>query len=275
MDLIEVRLGNDPSINNAASIAFLFEYEDVKIAFFAGAKPPVCINGLKKLKIDLPYKVDLLKLSHHGSKSNTFDALLENLRTKIYMLSTNGSRQKVPNKVVVAHLLKNTPESQITLACNYDWWENAYYGKYFTDKDRETYIDRNKLKLVRLDEFRKNIRVCEGDGEQADSYRPELYFSTAQLNTVAFSSFFSRALTADNIDFRTIFIDDPIGHFDDMNILGFTDLIRSILETNDCQIIMYTHDEKIFKILERKLNSDYYSSCFRRLPESDAITWSV
>ena len=275
MDLMEVRLGNDPSINNAASIAFLFEYEDVKIAFLAGAKPPVCINGLKKLKIDLPYKVDLLKLSHHGSKSNTFDALLENLRTKIYMLSTNGSRQKVPNKVVVAHLLKNTPESQITLACNYDWWENAYYGKYFTDKDRETYIDRNKLKLVRLDEFRKNIRVCEGDGEQADSYRPELYFSTAQLNTVAFSSFFSRALTADNIDFRTIFIDDPIGHFDDMNILGFTDLIRSILETNDCQIIMYTHDEKIFKILERKLNSDYYSSCFRRLPESDAVTWSV
>lgn len=131
------------------------------------------------------------------------------------------------------------------------------------------------LSFNERDEPQLHIRVCEGDGEQADSYRPELYFSTAQLNTVAFSSFFSRALTADNIDFRTIFIDDPIGHFDDMNILGFTDLIRSILETNDCQIIMSTHDEKIFKILERKLNSDYYSSCFIRLPESEAITWSV
>lgn len=141
----------------------------------------------------------------------------------------------------------------------HDFMKNVEYDLSFNE--------RNEPQL--------HIRVCEGDGEQADSYRPELYFSTAQLNTVAFSSFFSRALTAENIDFRTIFIDDPIGHFDDMNILGFTDLIRSILETIDCQIIMSTHDEKIFKILERKLNSDYYSSCFIRLPESDAVTWSV
>ena len=141
----------------------------------------------------------------------------------------------------------------------HDFMKNVEYNLSFNDKD----------------EPQLHIRVSEGNGEQTDFYRPELYFSTAQLNTVAFSSFFSRALTADNIDFRTIFIDDPIGHFDDMNILGFTDLIRSILETNDCQIIMSTHDEKIFNILERKLNDDYYSSCFIRLPESEAITWNI
>lgn len=141
----------------------------------------------------------------------------------------------------------------------HDFMKNVEYDLSFNEKD----------------EPQLHICVCEGAGEQADSYRPELYFSTAQLNTVAFSSFFGRALTADNIDFRTIFIDDPIGHFDDMNILGFTDLIRSILEINDCQIIMSTHDEKIFRILERKLNRDYYSSCFIRLPESEAVTWGV
>ena len=151
-DLMKERLAYDSSINNAASIAFLFEYEDVKIAFLADAKPSVCMKGLKKLKMELPYKVDLLKLSHHGSKSNTSDVLLKNLRTGIYMLSTNGNRQNVPNKVVVAHLLKNTPESEITLACNYDWWETTYHGKYFTDKDKENYINRNKLKLLLLDE---------------------------------------------------------------------------------------------------------------------------
>ena len=139
----------------------------------------------------------------------------------------------------------------------HDFMKNVEYDLSFNEKD----------------EPQLHIRVCEGEGEQADFYRPELYFSTAQLNTVAFSSFFSRALIADNIEFRTIFIDDPIGHFDDMNILGFTDLIRSILETNDCQIIMSTHDEKIFRILERKLNSDYYSSCFIQLLESKAISW--
>lgn len=117
------------------------------------------------------------------------------------------------------------------------------------------------------------IHVLEDKDGGSDSYRPEWYFSTAQLNTVAFSSFFSRALKAKDLDFRTIFIDDPIGHFDDMNVLGFADLIRSILELSDCQIIMSTHDEKIFEILERKLSDEYYSSCFIRLPESKAVTW--
>lgn len=159
-DLMKERLGNDPSVNNAASIAFLFEYEGVSIAFLADAKSTVCIQGLKKFKIKLPCKVDVLKLSHHGSKSNTSDALLKSLKTEIYMLSTNGNKQKVPNKAVVAHLLKNTPKHEVTLACNYDWWETIYQGKYFTDKDRETYIDENKLKLFLLDE--NGLQVKDG-----------------------------------------------------------------------------------------------------------------
>lgn len=117
------------------------------------------------------------------------------------------------------------------------------------------------------------IYVREDKDGDASSYRPEWYFSTAQLNTVAFSSFFSRALLAKDLGFSTIFIDDPIGHFDDMNVLGFADLIRSILELSDCQIVMSTHDEKVFRILERKLNNEYYSSCFIRLPESRAVIW--
>lgn len=123
------------------------------------------------------------------------------------------------------------------------------------------------------DEPQLYIQVKEQLGEETDSYRPEWYFSTAQLNTVAFSSFFGRALSAQSLALRTIFIDDPISHFDDMNILGFADMIRSILETIDCQIIMSTHDEKIFGILERKLSDQYYSSCFIRLPVCEAVEW--
>lgn len=114
------------------------------------------------------------------------------------------------------------------------------------------------------------IQVKDDKGQGA--YRPEWYFSTAQLNTVAFSSFFGRALTAENLSLSTIFVDDPIGHFDDMNILGFADLMRSVLEVNDCQIILTTHDEKVFRILERKLNPEYYSAKFITLPRSDAVS---
>lgn len=60
-----------------------------------------------------------------------------------------------------------------------------------------------------------------------------------------------------------------------MNILGFADLIRSVLEKHDGQIVVSTHDEKVFRILERKLDSKYYSSCFIRLPECEAVTREV
>lgn len=116
------------------------------------------------------------------------------------------------------------------------------------------------------------IRVSELDEiENKDSYRPEWFFSSAQLNMVAFSSFFSRALQAKDLSLNTIFIDDPIGHFDDINILGFADLLRSVLEAYDCQIVIATHDDKVFNILERKLSNEYYNSKFIRLPEDCVV----
>lgn len=116
------------------------------------------------------------------------------------------------------------------------------------------------------------IRVSSVKGSDSeDSYRPECFFSSAQLNMVAFSSFFSRALQAKGLPLSTIFIDDPIGHFDDINILGFSDLLRSVMEVHDCQIVLTTHDEKVFQILERKLSNKYYSSKFIKLPEDCII----
>ena len=42
----------------------------------------------------------------------------------------------------------------------------------------------------------------------------------------------------------------------------------------DVQIIMTTHDSKIFDIMQRKLNCKYHSSRFYRLPE-DLVTLDV
>lgn len=128
----------------------------------------------------------------------------------------------------------------------HDFMKNVDYHLSFNEKDEpQLYILVNE----------------QSDGEET-SYRPEWYFSTAQLNTVAFSSFFGRALSTNNLAFRTIFVDDPISHFDDMNVLGFADMIRSIMESMNCQIIMSTHDRKVYNILRRKLDEQYYSSCF-------------
>ena len=104
------------------------------------------------------------------------------------------------------------------------------------------------------------ISVSDGTNE----LRPEWFFSTAQLNTLVFSSFFSRALDS-TLPLKTIFIDDPIAHFDDMNILGFADLMRCLIMETQFQFIMSTHDRKIFNIMKRKLPPEYYRTKFIEL----------
>ncbi len=158
--LMKGKLGYDSSVNNEASIAFLFEYDGIRISFLADSKPAVCMRGLKELGVQMPYHVDVMKLSHHGSRNNTSDMLLKNLETEAYMLSTNGHRKKVPNKVTIAHLLKNAGGKKVCLFCNYDWWETAYHGKFFTSDDKKTFITTNYLELFLPDE--NGVTVKEG-----------------------------------------------------------------------------------------------------------------
>lgn len=167
----------------------------------------------------------------------------------------NESKEILKKKL--AEYFSQTIISEIFQKINpHQTMKNIKYELDFSDEDKpELYI-----RVSELDEIKNK-----------DSYRPEWFFSSAQLNMVAFSSFFSRALQAKDLSLNTIFIDDPIGHFDDLNILGFADLLRSVLEAYDCQIVIATHDEKVFNVLQRKLSNEYYNSKFIRLPEDCVI----
>lgn len=91
---------------------------------------------------------------------------------------------------------------------------------------------------------------------------PQLFYSSAQLNTVALSIFLGEAVSNQNFKLKTLFIDDPIGHFDDINILGFVDLLRTMVSKYGWQIIISTHDEVLFNILNKKISSKFYKSKF-------------
>ncbi|MNC56119.1 hypothetical protein D3C75_1056930 [compost metagenome] len=62
-------------------------------------------------------RLDLVKLSHHGSQYNTSSDLLGLLDAPIYIVSTDGSRHGLPNKRTVARLIKST---QGNVYFNYD-----------------------------------------------------------------------------------------------------------------------------------------------------------
>lgn len=55
-------------------------------------------------------------------------------------------------------------------------------------------------------------------------------------------------------------MDDPIQNLSDVNILSFIDVLRSLINEHDKQIVISTHDEKFFRLLQNKLPEKYCNS---------------
>lgn len=162
-DLINCELPpEDHNISNNASIAFIFEYDDVKIAFLGDATPSICLRGLKHMGVcpSKPCKVDLVKISHHGSRRNYSDDLYMALPTSNYLLSTDGRGGRLPDKIILAKLLQITESKPIFLYCNYNLWEKAEYYQYFTDEDNIKYGDR--LTKIYLNARSSHIKIKDG-----------------------------------------------------------------------------------------------------------------
>lgn len=130
-----------------------------------------------------------------------------------------------------------------------------YSLKLFDNKNSK--LDNNKK------EYRPELEILvSNDKEQ---YLPDWYFSSAQLNVVALTTFLARANSVKESPINTILIDDPVGHFDEINIIAFVDLLRCMVEKNKKQIIISTHDEVVYNLLKRKLSPEFYSSKFIEL----------
>ena len=129
----------DSSVTNRSSIAFIFQYESVKIAFLGDASPSVCIEGTKRFFPE-GVEVDLIKLAHHGSGANISDEMLGVIKSQSYLLSTTGEKL---SKYLWSRLVKGGRKSVVY--CNYDWWKRIYCQKYFSDKDIEEYLKTKRL----------------------------------------------------------------------------------------------------------------------------------
>lgn len=110
-----------------------------------------------------------------------------------------------------------------------------------------------------------NIVVSDGAGGLIS---PILYFSAAQTNILSLSVFLASALHAKDDEgdpINVILIDDPIQSMDSINILSTIDLLRSICLQFDKQVIISTHDENFFGLLQRKIPAQILGSKFLQL----------
>lgn len=129
---------SDDEPPNGSSIAFVAEWRDKRILFAADAHPDLLIDSLRQLIGKEPdrYRLDLFKVSHHGSIRNTSRALLELLECQAFLLSTNGSRHGHPDPETIARILKYSQNGPKALYFNYrqpyttPWNQQALKGPY-------------------------------------------------------------------------------------------------------------------------------------------------
>lgn len=68
-----------------------------------------------------------------------------------------------------------------------------------------------------------------------------------------------------------IMIDDPIQSMDSINVLSMIDLLRSISIRFNKQIIISTHDENFFELLQRKIPANALGSKFLKLEKFGVV----
>lgn len=125
---------------NASSIGILIEASDKKMLFLGDSYSSDIIKSLNDLGYTKENKleVDIVKVSHHGSKYNTSNELLECIRCNKFIISANGKTNYHPNKETLARIIYSQNKPQFIF--NYDL-EN----KIFTNKEKENQLFSCKM----------------------------------------------------------------------------------------------------------------------------------
>jgi beta-lactamase superfamily II metal-dependent hydrolase len=120
-DLTRVRFKEDATKPNGASIVFIAEYLGKRVLMGADAHPGVIEASLRALGASesSPYRLDCMKVSHHGSKANTSPELLKILDCTCFAFSTDGSHHGHPDPETIARILKSDPSRKKTLIFNF------------------------------------------------------------------------------------------------------------------------------------------------------------
>ena len=106
-------------------MAFMIQAEGKKILMLGDADADIVADSLEALiGKDSVIDIDLVKLSHHGSKHNISKRLLKMIRCNDYVISTNGGAINFchPDRKTLALILRNDnrdKEKEIRYYFNY------------------------------------------------------------------------------------------------------------------------------------------------------------
>jgi beta-lactamase superfamily II metal-dependent hydrolase len=143
--LYKKKFYNDTRRANKSSIAFNLKYDDKNYLFLGDANMSVITKSLKDEKIDR-LDAELVKLSHHGSKKNTNQKLLDIVSSHKFIISTNGDTHNHPDKEALSRIIKNPKRDNQEIEFWFNHEEDSY-PKIFTDEELESKKYNFKLKF--------------------------------------------------------------------------------------------------------------------------------
>ncbi len=115
--------GKDSSVANGSSIAFLLEIADVKLLLTGDAYASdlqATIQQLLDQRGQTKLAVDLFKLSHHGSRQNMTDDLLDLIEPATILVCTDGSKFNHPDADALKKIRAHYPDAAIRFTDNTD-----------------------------------------------------------------------------------------------------------------------------------------------------------
>lgn len=123
----------DTSVTNASSIATLVELDGCRILMLADAPAEEIIRQLKTMQAaGCSLLFDAIKISHHGSSSNTSPELMGLIDAPVYFISSDGSRHQHPDVEVLTAIVDRTAAFSRTLYFNYRTPSSDYLQHYTT-----------------------------------------------------------------------------------------------------------------------------------------------
>jgi beta-lactamase superfamily II metal-dependent hydrolase len=128
--LAEGEFDQDSTAPNGSSIAFLAEFDGVKVLFGADAHPSVLLSSAMRVPLNGEIqKLTAFKLPHHGSRKNVSNELLEMFPADHYLISTNGSRFHHPDSEAIARVVVRKSRKRKFLYFNVGSDANEVWGR--------------------------------------------------------------------------------------------------------------------------------------------------
>ncbi|GBG56584.1 hypothetical protein SPFL3102_00396 [Sporomusaceae bacterium FL31] len=227
----------------------------------------ITLANLEEFSLSLANKVHECELSIN---------LIDKITEQVEYIKKNNQRlekeqEKHQKQIELTTIKKTLLKLNITKNNTQELILNKVNKAFNLDVINEIYsrIDPHPdLKLVKFRPTFNNERPeleIYGEKSNEELTHPILYFSSAQIDILSLSIFLAQALNPGRSQLNTIFMDDPINHMDSINVLSFIDLLRTITTTLDRQVILSTHNENLYKLIQRKIDPLYYSSKFIEL----------